>query len=237
MTKRKTAALFKQGFVVAIDGPSGAGKSTVSKLLATALSGALLDTGAMYRSVAFHALKTGVKSARELGAIARALEFEVDRKTQALLVNGRDPGSKIRSTEVSDMASLVSRYKSVRSALTQRQRQLGRSLMKQGPVVVEGRDIGTVVFPEVKFKFYVTADAAVRAKRRFSQLKKQGWSHLSLNRVREMNEKRDKQDSQRKLAPLKVPDDAVVVDTSSMAISQVVRFMADHIRGVLTLSH
>lgn len=236
MSKRKATAL-KQGFVVAIDGPSGAGKSTVSKLLATALSGALLDTGAMYRSVAFHALKKGVKTAKDLGAIARALDFEVDRTTQSLLVNGRDPGSKIRSTEVSDMASLVSRYKSVRSALTRRQRQLGRTLMKRGPVVVEGRDIGTVVFPEVKFKFYVTADPEVRARRRFAQLKKQGWAHLTLKIVREMNEKRDRQDSQRKLAPLKVSDDAVVVDTSTMAISQVVRFMADHIRGVLTLSN
>lgn len=224
----------KKGFVVAIDGPAGAGKSTVSKQLALALEGVLLDTGAMYRAVAYFAVQEGVSRAKELGAIARRLQFDMDRERQVLLVDGEELGTKLRSEAVSTMASSVSRFKSVRRALTTRQRSLGRTLAKRFPVVVEGRDIGTVVFPKSRFKFFVTASPEVRAERRYAQLKKHG-SHPTLKEIHKSIEERDAMDSQRKFAPLRCPEDAVVVDTSTMQIAQVVRFMGDHIRGVMSL--
>lgn len=224
----------KKGFIVAIDGPAGAGKSTVSRQLALTLEGVLMDTGAMYRSVAFYAVLEGAKTAREFGAIAKRLSFDMDREKQVLLVDGEDLGTKLRTEQVSAMASSVSRFKSVRSALTTRQRSLGRDLAKKFPVVVEGRDIGTVVFPKIRFKFFVTASPEIRAKRRVDQLKKQGV-RTSLKEVLKALEERDAMDSNRAVAPLRCPDDAVIVDTSTMQIPQVVKFMHDHIRNSLEM--
>jgi CMP/dCMP kinase len=225
----------KQGFIVSIDGPAGAGKSTVSKQLADALDGILLDTGGMYRSVAYYAIREGVKRASDLGKLARKLDFDVDIETKKLLTNGEDLGTRIRTEEVSNNASFISQFKSVRAALTSKQRTLGKKWAKKMPVVVEGRDIGTVVFKSAPFKFFVTASAEVRAERRLAQLERQGVTGLSLKSILKQNDDRDKQDSNRKIAPLKCPDNAVIVDTSSMAIGQVVHFMSDHIRNKLQL--
>lgn len=225
----------KHGFIVSIDGPAGAGKSTVSKQLAEALEGILLDTGGMYRSVAYYAIREGVSRANELGKLARKLDFDVDMETRKLLTNGEDLGNRIRTEEVSNNASAISKFGSVRKALTSKQRTLGKKWAKKIPVVVEGRDIGTVVFKSAPFKFFVTASAEVRADRRLDQLVKQGVTGLSLKAVLKQNEERDKQDSSRKIAPLKCPDDAVIVDTSTMAIAQVVHFMNDHIRNRLMM--
>ena len=230
MAKRK-----KEGFIVSIDGPAGAGKSTVSRQLALALEGVLMDTGAMYRAVAFYAVLEGSKTAREFGDIARRLKFDMDRERQLLLVDGEDLGTKLRTEQVSSMASSVSRFKSVRSALTTRQRSLGRALAKKFPVVVEGRDIGTVVFPKIRFKFFVTASSEIRAKRRVDQLKKQGVRGVSMKEVLKAIEERDAMDSNRAVAPLRCPEDAVIVDTSTMQISQVVHFMHDHIRNTMVM--
>lgn len=223
---------FKKGFIVSIDGPAGAGKSTVSRQLSEALGGVLLDTGAMYRSVAYFALKTNLMLARDFGNIARNLEFDYDHQSKILHINGENLGNKIRSEEVSSMASSVSRFKSVRTALTNRQRSLGRQLSKKFPVVMEGRDIGTVVFPEAKYKFFVTASEEVRATRRLDQLKKAGVKGQNLKTVLKQMKERDHQDSHRKIAPLRCPEGAIVVDTSSMGIAQVVHFLCDHIRNV-----
>ncbi len=224
-----------KGFIVAIDGPSGAGKSTVSRQLADALEGLLLDTGGMYRSVAYYAVREGAVRSEDLRKVASRLDFDVDRKTKVLLVNGVDLGPRLRTEEVSHMASEISKYRGVRQALTRGQRRLAKKWAKHSPVVVEGRDIGTVVFPQVPFKFFVTASAEVRAKRRLAQLRKQGVKGISLQKVLKQNQVRDEQDSTRKIAPLKMADDAVVVDTSTMRITQVVRFMHDHIKGRLAL--
>jgi len=225
----------KKGFVVAIDGPAGAGKSTVSKQLAEELDGVLLDTGGMYRCVAFQALKFDVDSAAGLGFIARKLEFGLEPKTKTLLVDGKHLGTRIRTQEVSDNASKISRFRSVRSVLTRQQRKLGKKLSAHYAVVVEGRDIGTVVFPDAPFKFFVTASEEVRAKRRLSQLKKQGYRG-TLKEVLRENNQRDRQDSQRKIAPLRCAEDAVIVDTSAMSIGKVVSFMREHIMHRLELS-
>lgn len=221
--------------IVAVDGPSGAGKSTVSHQLAVALHGVLLDTGAMYRSVAWYAMQTGAETAEEFARIAKDLKFEIDTGTQKLLVNGEDPGHTLRSQGMSHMASLVSKEPSVRKALTLRQRKIAHDWSRKCPIVVEGRDIGTVVFPEVRFKFFVTADPRTRAERRREQLKKQGMKPPPLKELIEQIEERDERDSTRKVAPLKCAQDAIFVDTTSLDIKQVVTFMMDHIRGVLEL--
>lgn len=226
MAKKKN----KGGFIIAIDGPAGAGKSTVSKLLAEELGGMLLDTGAMYRSVAYFGLKAGAKTESDFSLIAKSLTFRPSNDKKHVLVNGVDLGLKLRSPKVSEAASSVSRYKLVRDSLTRRQRVLGKSWSKKFPVVLEGRDIGTVVFPQAEYKFYVTADPKVRALRRFKQLKKSG-TQTQLAEIIKQNQIRDDQDSQRKYAPLKCAADAVVVDTSRMGIVQVVKFMAEHIRA------
>jgi cytidylate kinase len=225
----------KSGYIVAIDGPAGAGKSTVSKLLALELNGRLLDTGAMYRSVAYFAVKQSVTTAAGFSKIARSLKFDYDPKNQSLLVNGQEMGHRLRTQQVSNLASEVSAFKGVRQTLTACQRGLAKSWAKSCPVVVEGRDIGTVVFPKVDYKFYVTADPKVRAERRYQQLKKQGTKGVSLQAILKSNIERDKQDSNRKHAPLKCAQDAIVVDTSKMSINQVVQFMSEHIRGRMSL--
>lgn len=225
----------KSGYIVAIDGPAGAGKSTVSKLLALRLDGRLLDTGAMYRSVAYFAVKQSVTTAAGFSKIARSLEFDYDSKNQSLLVNGQEMGHRLRTQQVSSLASKVSAFKGVRQTLTACQRSLAKSWAKSCAVVVEGRDIGTVVFPKVDYKFYVTADPKVRAERRYQQLKKQGTKGVSLQAILKSNIERDKQDSSRKHAPLRCAEDAIVVDTSKMSINQVVQFMSEHIRGRMSL--
>jgi cytidylate kinase len=219
----------RKGYIIAIDGPSGAGKSTVSGRLARALKGVLLDTGAMYRNVAYLSIKQRVHTPAGYRKIARSIRFSVNIKTNSVLVNGRNLGQKLRTEEVSQLASHVSRFPEVRAILTLRQQQLGRLLSRKFPVVVEGRDIGTVVFPKAPFKFFVTADPKVRARRRYQQLCAQGVRNISPRQILLENTRRDECDSRRKTAPLRCPADAVIVDTSKMPTKQVVRFLATHI--------
>lgn len=226
----------KQSILIAIDGPSGAGKSTVSTKLAEELQGILLDTGAMYRSVAYYAIRDGIKDEKGLANIATTLEFELEPGVFNLLVNGENLGNRLRNEIVGKMASDISRFPLVRTVLTQKQKDMAEQWSKKIPVILEGRDIGTVVLPGAPFKFFVTASEDVRAMRRYDQLKVQGISGAKLDEVAEQLKRRDKQDSTRKLAPLKCAKDAIVVDTSSMEIDQVVHFMADHIRGRLRLT-
>jgi CMP/dCMP kinase len=231
LSETKKKRLRRKGYIVAIDGPSGAGKSTVSRQLAEALSGRLLDTGAMYRSVGYFALKAAVDSEKELQQVASKIKFRYSRDLGVLLVNGEDLGLKLRTQKVSAMASYVSQFPRVRDVLTRRQRQLAHLWSRQLPVIVEGRDIGTVVFPKVRFKFFVTASPEVRAERRYQQLKKQGSKKITYKAILKQHQTRDARDSTRKVAPLQCPKDAVVVDTSDMAINQVVHFMANHIQA------
>ena len=221
----------KTGFIVAIDGPSGAGKSTVSRQLAESLQGRLLDTGAMYRAVGFYSLEAGLDEEQEVAKIAEQLKFAYDRKHEVLSVNKHDLGNKLRTEEVGARASYLSQFRLVREVLTRKQRALARQWSKRVAVVVEGRDIGTIVFPKVRFKFFVTASAEVRAKRRYQQLKRQGVKNITLKKILRQHHLRDHQDSTRKIAPLACPKDAVIVDTSEMAITQVVQFMKNHIQA------
>lgn len=222
-----------KGYIVTIDGPSGAGKSTVSRLLSESIRGVLLDTGAMYRGVALLALESGIRGPTACGALARRLTFDIDKNGTSLAINRVDYGERLRGEHIGTMASHISQYPSVRRALMLCQRFLVNKIVRHRPVVVEGRDIGTVVFPRAPFKFFVTARPRVRAKRRYDQLVQNGVTGITIKAVMKEMARRDKQDKNRKMAPLRCPHDAVVVDTSTISIPQVVIFLKGHIENKL----
>ncbi len=211
--------------VVAIDGPAGAGKSTIAGELARALGYVLLDTGALYRAVALAAQQQGVAwddtegVARLAVRLARADELRLEPAPHGVRVVlfGADVGAAIRTAEMSMGASRVSAIPGVRAALLELQRATGR----QGGVIAEGRDIGTVVFPSADVKFFVTASIEVRAERRCAELLARG-ERADLQSVRAEVIARDRQDSERSVAPLRHADDARLVDTSGRTVSDIV---------------
>ena len=220
--------------VVTIDGPAGAGKSTVAKRLAARLGYGLLDTGAIYRSVALGALQTGVDllDGRSLGDLARNLQirFELEGDVNHVLVDDINVTSQIRSPEISQAASRVSGHPEVREALLDLQRRLGAS----GGVVVEGRDTGTVVFPQAAAKFFLTASPEIRATRRVAELQAAGKDVDFDTTVREIRE-RDKLDSERAVAPMVAAADAQLVDSSGLALDDVVATLEARVRAVVSL--
>jgi cytidylate kinase len=211
--------------VVTIDGPAGAGKSTVAKQLARRLGYRLLDTGAIYRTVALSAQRKGVawSAGDACAAIARDLDirFEFVGEKNHVFLSDEDVSTAIRTPEVSQGASQVSAHPPVRAALLELQRRLGAG----GGVVVEGRDTGTVVFPAAEAKFFLTATVEERARRRVAELKATGAAvdyDQTLGEIRE----RDERDASRDVAPMKPAADAVLVDSSTQTIEQVVESLA-----------
>lgn len=211
--------------VVTIDGPAGAGKSTVAKNLARHLGYRLLDTGAIYRAVALTAQRTGVawSDGAACAAIARDLDISykfVGDKNHVFL-GSEDVSAAIRTPEVSQGASQVSAHAPVRQALLDLQRRLGQG----GGIVVEGRDTGTVVFPKAEAKFFLTATPEERARRRVAELTQGGATVDYEQTLREIIE-RDERDAGRDVAPMKPAEDAVLVDSSTQTIEQVVDSLA-----------
>jgi CMP/dCMP kinase len=211
--------------VVTIDGPAGAGKSSVAKLLARRLGYGLLDTGAIYRSVALQARRQGIdwSDGPALGAVACALdirfEFVGDRNHVYLV--GADVTDEIRSPEISQGASQVSAHAEVRSGLLELQRRLGAS----GGIVVEGRDTGTVVFPSAQAKFFLTATDEERTRRRVAELTAAGKPVDYETTLREIRE-RDHRDASRDVAPMVPAADAIMVDSSAQTLEEVVDSLA-----------
>ena len=216
--------------VVAIDGPAGAGKSTAAKLLAERLGYSLLDTGAIYRTLALLARREGIDWADGPGVarLARDLDirFAFEGGTNHVFLRGADISRDIRTPEISDGASRVSALPEVREALLDLQRRLGAA----GGVVVEGRDIGTVVFPAAGAKFFLTATVDERARRRVVELRAAG-READVAETRAELEARDHRDSTRAVAPLRRADDAVEIDSSAMSAQAVVDQMAAVVRG------
>jgi cytidylate kinase len=222
--------------VVAIDGPAGAGKTTVTRQVAARLGYSLVDTGALYRAVALSAQRRAVAWSDEprIGDIARTLaenhglrfEGAVDGQSRVLL-DGEDVSLAIRDPEIGRGASIVSALPGVRDALLAMQRDAGRD----GGVVLEGRDIGTAVFPDAEAKFYLTASVDVRARRRASELSARGLP-TNLDDVRREVIERDERDSNRPVAPLSQASDAHLVDSSALEIDDVVERIVRKVREV-----
>ena len=213
--------------IIAIDGPSGAGKSTLAKRLAKELGFIYVDTGAMYRALALKVLREGVDLADD-ASMARLIEstkidLQVDGALQVLL-DGADVAAEIRTPQVSQMASKASALPAVRARMLELQRDMAR----RGNIVAEGRDIGTVVFPQAEVKIFLQASAAERARRRFAELQAAGQSVDLTETLREIEE-RDKRDSERDLAPLRQADDALMIDSSSVDANQVTARVLAHI--------
>ena len=221
--------------IIAIDGPAGAGKSTVASRLASRLGIPYLDTGAMYRAVALLALHDGLEPPLDQLASARVVELmdrhrievEAVNGGTTILVDGRDVGEEIRSPECSLMASAVSALGEVRKALVPLQRELG--LDKGG--VMEGRDIGTVVFPDADLKVFLTASVDERARRRYGDLRERVVD-TSLDEVRKQQQQRDLQDTSRAESPLQVARGSVVVDTTGLTLDEVVERLFEEVARI-----
>jgi CMP/dCMP kinase len=214
----------KTSLIIAVDGPSGAGKSSSSRALAERLGYRYVDTGALYRVIGLLAWEQRLNpdDGERLAALCEhlPLRFVTDGTGVRVLLGERDITAAIRQPEVSQMASKVSGQPAVRQGLLTLQRNMG----KGGGVVMEGRDIGTVVFPDADVKFYLDASAEERGRRRHWELQQQGVTTTVETTVREMTE-RDQRDSGREHAPLRCADDAVVIDTTTLSFSEVVGLM------------
>lgn len=222
--------------VVAIDGPAGAGKTTVTALVAERLGYVLIGTGSLYRAVALAAERAGITwdDAERVGALAEALAAQGairfapgDGGAQRVLLHGEDVSLALRSEHISQGASRVSALPAVRQALLAMQRAAG----KEGGVVLEGRDIGTVVFPDAEAKFFLTASVEVRAERRYRELVARGAS-ADLAEVRREVETRDRRDTERPVAPLERAPDADLVDSSALDADAVVERIVARVRAV-----
>lgn len=206
---------------IAIDGPAGAGKSSIAKLVAKKLSFVYVDTGAMFRTVAYYFLSQGKDPSdaemvtEECEKISISIEYKDG--AQHIFLDGTDVSTEIRQEEVGKNASVVAKNQAVRNRLQALQRQMA----EKQDVIMDGRDIGTVVLPDAQVKIYLTASASVRAERRYKELVEKGES-CNLKKIEEDIIARDEQDMNREIAPLKQAEDAVLVDSSYMTIEEVV---------------
>lgn len=208
-------------FSIAIDGPAGAGKSTIAKEIAKRLECTYIDTGAMYRTVGYYCIREGIDYTNE-ALVDEAIEhIHIDLKyegvTQRILLNGEDVSEAIRTQEVAASASKVATFAKVRTALVQMQ----RNLQTKQSIVMDGRDIGTVVLPNATLKIFLTASAEERAKRRLMEYEAKGIE-ADFNTLLEEIQQRDHQDSTRAVSPLRQASDAIAIDTTSLTIEAIV---------------
>ena len=216
---------------IAIDGTAGSGKGTLAKQLAKKLGFGCLDTGAIYRSVAYYMVENGVdlSKSKNIEKAIEKIDFKVvfenqnGNKVQKNILNGKDLGDKIRTEEISLASSIVSQVKQVREFATKIQHEIASSF----DVVVEGRDIGTVVLPNANYKFFLTASPQVRARRRLKQLK---LPEDNFESVLEEILERDRRDTTRALSPLKAAEDAVYIDNSNQLPEETLKEMLSHIK-------
>ncbi len=209
--------------IIAIDGPSGAGKSTLGRMLARALNLLYIDTGSMYRAVALAVIESSISANDDaaVGSLAARIDIDLKGDPDSLRVTlyGRDVTDEIRTEEVTDLSSIISTIPAVRRAMVKRQREMGRR-----GAVLNGRDIGTVVFPDADVKFFLTAVAEERAQRRFAEEREHDPEVSLAETLADMTE-RDRRDSTRADSPLKSADNAIVVDSTGLSIEEVFQQM------------
>ena len=202
--------------IIAIDGPAGAGKSTVSKIVANKLGYTYIDTGAMYRAVGLKVFESNKNFSEKLLAdITDKISIELDESAR-VFVDGAEVTKKIRTPEISKLASDVSKFGFVRKKLT----ELQRKMAEHGKVIMDGRDIGTQVLPNADLKIFLTASLSERARRRFLELQAKG-QQVELAEIEKEISLRDKQDTEREIAPLKKADDAILLDTTNLSVEEV----------------
>lgn len=217
---------------IAIDGPAGSGKSTVAEAVAERLGYRYISTGDMYRAVTLKAVRKGIdlEGEPELGRLAREISIEIvrgDNGRMRVLLDGEDVSETLRGPLINTNVSLVARVPEVRRVLVDKQREMAMD----GGVVMEGRDIGTVVLPNADKKFYLTASVEERARRRYLEMKQRGFEPDPEALKVEIKE-RDRIDSERPVSPLKAAPDAIVIDTTEKSVDQVVREVLDEIEGI-----
>lgn len=228
----RTAAALPAGFVIAIDGPVGAGKSTVARRLAAALGCVHIDSGAMYRALGWKALRLGVELGDHHGLARLAAATDVRIVANAcgarVLVDGEDVTHALRTPAMDEASSVVSTCPAVRERLV----ALQRAMAREGGVVMDGRDIGTVVFPNAQLKFFLDADLAIRADRRLTDLRRAGAT-VEPSQIREEVARRDARDRAREVAPLRAAPDAIRIDSTSLDAEAVVAAMLAEVAKVL----
>ncbi len=215
----------KKHIIIAIDGPSGTGKSTTAKIVAKDLGITYLDTGAMYRAITFAALEKGVAPTDKAGIdqLLQSTKIRFDDNNQ-IVINGINREKEIRDKQVSEAVSPYSAIPEVRSVLTQWQREIAG----ERSCILDGRDIGTVVFPNADFKFFLVTDLKVRAERRYQECLQKGIA-MTLEEIEKNLAERDRIDSSRATAPLKKADDAIEIDTTQLSIEQQVKKIEDRV--------
>ena len=223
-------------YSIAIDGPGGAGKSSLAKRLAAAFGFIYVDTGAIYRTVGLAAHRKGLELKNEESVKPLLPELDIsikynDKGEQCMILNGEDVSKEIRMPDVSLYASDVSAHASVRNFLLEMQRKFAR----ENNVIMDGRDIGTIVLPEAELKIYLTADVRVRAQRRFLELQQKGLE-ANFDEVLEEMKIRDEQDMNREVAPLKKADDAVLVDTSEIDFEESFEVLCELVINKLSIA-
>lgn len=222
--------MLKNSFVIAVDGPAGSGKTTMAMLLARALGIRYLNTGAMYRAFAFHALRRGFKGLEDIPGLLEGfhLEFRENGNSQRVFLCQEDVTERLSTPEIDRLSSELSTQRAVRDAIT----RLQKMEAEKGPVVAEGRDMGTVVFPDASVKFFLTASKEERAKRRWSQLRLRG-GQVELEKVLLEITERDERDMQRAIAPLRPAEDAIVIDTTGVKIEKVLEILLSYTRQLV----
>lgn len=201
--------------IIALDGPAGAGKSSVSKMVAKRLNCTYLDTGAMYRAITYEALKRNISEEKEIVQMVENLNMDICAKedTMHVFIDGEDITQYLRISEVSSNVSRISAFQGVRNAMV----KLQRKVAEKGNVVLDGRDIGTVVLPDADLKIFLTASVHTRALRRYKELKD---TDTTLERIEEEIKRRDNLDMTRKISPLRKADDAILLDNSDLTLEE-----------------
>ncbi|MEJ5172700.1 MAG: (d)CMP kinase [Hydrogenothermaceae bacterium] len=211
--------------IIAIDGPAGSGKSTIAKLVAERLNFTYIDTGAMYRAFALKVKRLGIDPEDQRQVVSLVENTEIKIEKDRVFLDGEDVSHLIRTEEIGNIASKIARYPQIRKFMVNMQRQIG---IEAKNAVIEGRDAGTVIFPDADLKIFMTASPEVRAERRVQQLKEKGFL-VDYNHILQKIIERDKMDYERKESPLRPTEDYIVIDTTGKSIEQVLDYIINNL--------